>query len=216
MASALLVASASLAQAQQKPPAGQPTKPGQTQAAPQAQDNPQLVYTPWTKQCGKPQEAGAKAGCLTVRGAFAENGFPMSSVTLIEPEGDKKVLRITVPEPVALAPGMRLVIDQGQPIPIAYLTCFRGACLAEIEATADTITKMKTGQNIFVQAVALSNQVVSLPIPLADFKKVNEGPPIDPKVAEEQAKKFQEDMQKRAEEARKKFEAQQQQSQAPK
>jgi hypothetical protein len=38
--------------------------------------------------------------------------------------------------------------------------------------------------------------------------KANEGPPTDPKVFEEQQKKLQEDLQKRADELRKKLENQ--------
>jgi hypothetical protein len=45
-------------------------------------------------------------------------------------------------------------------------------------------------------------------VPLADFTKAHEGPPTDPKVFEEQQKKLQEELQRRADEARKRLEAQ--------
>ncbi len=41
---------------------------------------------------------------------------------------------------------------------------------------------------------------------LKEFAKAYDGPPIDPKVVEEQQKKLQEELQKRAEEARKRLE----------
>jgi len=217
----LVALGASVAVAQQpKPPAQAPKPAPAAPAAPAAQPQqgaaPQFIYSPWTKQCNKPTDPNSKGGCITSRNSFADNGFPMSSVALIEPDGDKKILRLTVPEPIAIAPGMRVVVDQNPPVSAGYTTCFRGACMAEVEATADLITKMKTGQNVFVQAVTLSNQVANLPMPLADFKKSNEGPAVDPKVLEEQAKKFQEDLQRRAEEYRKQVEAQQgQQPQQP-
>jgi len=47
-------------------------------------------------------------------------------------------------------------------------------------------------------------------VPLGDFAKAYDGPPTDPKVFEEQQKKLQEELQRRAEEARKKLEGQQQ------
>ena len=46
-----------------------------------------------------------------------------------------------------------------------------------------------------------------MPLPLVDFGKAYDGPPTDPKVFEEQQKKLQDDLQKRAEEARKKLES---------
>ena len=49
---------------------------------------------------------------------------------------------------------------------------------------------------------------VLLPLPLAgEFAKAYDGPPTDPKVFEENQKKLQEELQKRAEEQRKKLEA---------
>jgi hypothetical protein len=56
---------------------------------------------------------------------------------------------------------------------------------------------------------------ISLPLPLADFAKAYDGPPTDPKVVEEQQRKLQEELQKRAEDARKKLEAQQPATAAP-
>jgi invasion protein IalB len=144
----------------------------------------------------------------------------MASVALFEPDGDKKFIRVTVPVPgpVALGQGARIVVDQGQPTAAPFFTCFANACSAEAEATADTITKMKSGQSLFVQALTLSNQVVSVAVPLADFKKVNEGPPADAKAVEDQQKKFNDQMTKIVEETRKKMEAQAQaqQQQQPK
>ena len=60
-----------------------------------------------------------------------------------------------------------------------------------------------------IQAMSLQNQIVSYPLALADFAKANEGPPTDPKAYEEQQRKMQEDLQKKADELRKKLEQQQ-------
>jgi invasion protein IalB len=219
-AALVTVVAASIAFGQQpKPPAGQPKPaPAPAPAQPVQPAQPpqeQLLYSPWLKQCGKGPEANAKQVCITGRSAFSEAGLPMLSAVLIEPDGDKKILRVTVPEPVALAPGTRVIIDQGQPTPVPYLTCLRNGCIAEVEAVPDMISKFKSGQTLFVQAVVLTNQVVSLPLPLADFKKVNEGPPADPKVVEDQQKKLQEELTRRQEEFRKKIEQQQMQQQQP-
>ena len=57
-----------------------------------------------------------------------------------------------------------------------------------------------------IQAINLAGAAISFPLPLAEFKQANEGAPVDPKVFEEQQKKLQDELQKRAEEARKKLE----------
>lgn len=195
------------AYAQNKPAAPQPAQPNAST---------ELIYAPWTKQCGKAPDAGGKQGCITGMASFADTGFPMVSLLLVEPEGEKGIFRISVPEPVALQPGIRLVVDQGEPLSGSYLSCFQGACAAQVESTPDAITKMKSGKILSVQVVTPNNQVAAFLLPLADFKKVHEGPASDPKVIAEQVKKLQEDLQKRQQATLQRLQQQQQQQQPPK
>src|SRR5579863_434025 len=73
----------------------------------------------------------------------------------------------------------------------------------------DMIAKMKKGQGLVVQAINSTGQPICLVLPLTDFAKAYDGPPTDPKVFEEQQKKLQDELQKRADEARLKLEQQQ-------
>jgi invasion protein IalB len=189
-------------------PAQQPAAP-QQQAQPGQQQMPQLIYSPWAKFCGKGQDANAKQVCFTGKDARTEAGQPVVAAALIEPEGEpKKLFRITLPSPLQLQYGTRLIVDQQQPMTGPFFTCFANGCMADYEATPDMITKLKGGQVLTIQAINLAGAAISFPVPLTDFKKANEGPPTDPKVFEEQQKKLQDELQKRAEEARKKLETQ--------
>ena len=212
-------------------PAKKPTKPAPTpaQAAPsgdvqpappqgQAQgggDQVQLIFSPWTKFCLKGQDATAKQVCFTGKDARIESGMPVVAAVLIEPEGEpKKILRVTLPLGMQLIHGTRVIIDQNQPLTAPYVICFTNGCMADYETTPDMITKMKSGQGLVVQAINSTGQPISLVLPLTDFAKAYDGPPTDPKVFEEQQKKLQEELQRRADEARKKLESQQGQPQA--
>jgi invasion protein IalB len=204
-----------------KPPAAQATPPGDAQQAPpqgQAQgggDQVQLIFSPWTKFCLKGQETNAKQVCFTGKDARIESGMPVVAAVLIEPETEpKKILRVTLPLGMQLIHGTRVIIDQNQPMTAPYVICFTNGCMADYEATADMITKMKSGQGLVVQAINSTGQPISLVLPLTDFAKAYDGPPTDPKVFEEQQKKLQEELQRRADEARKKLESQQSQPQA--
>ena len=225
-------APASPAQAQQAPPAAAPPQqPGQAPAPPEqaqgqgqgqgqgGQQQVQLIYSPWTKFCLKGQEANnPKQVCFTGKDARIESGMPVVAAVLIEPEGqERKVLRVTLPLGMQLVHGTRVIIDQNQPMTAPYVICFTNGCMADYEANADMIGKMKKGQGIVVQAINSTGQPISLALPLADFAKAYDGPPTDPKVFEEQQRKLQEELQRRADEARKKLENQQgaPQSQAP-
>ena len=134
--------------------------------------------------------------------------MPVVAAVLIEPEGEpKKILRVTLPLGMQLVHGTRVIIDQNQPMTAPYVICFTNGCMADYEANTDMIAKMKTGQGLVVQAINSTGQPISLVLPLTDFAKAYDGPPTDPKVFEEQQKKLQEELQRRADEARKKLEA---------
>ena len=226
-AAALFAAPAALAQQPPKPAAPKPATPKQPPAAqqqPQQQpaqqqqagaDQPQLMYSPWMKVCGKGPDTNNKTVCVITKDGRLENGMPVAVVQLFEPEGEQKVLRVTVPLGMQLQHGTRMLIDQDQPQQQPYRICFPIGCMSDYPVTDDMIAKMKKGQNIVIQAINMQGTPISLPLPLADFAKAYEGPATDPKAFEEQQRKLQEELQKKAEEARKKLEGQQPSAQAP-
>jgi invasion protein IalB len=198
--------------AEQQPAQAPPAGPGQAQ---NGQQGVQLIFSPWTKFClkGQPNQApdpNAKEVCFTGKDARVESGQPVAAAVLIEPQGqEKKLLRVTLPLGMQLSHGTRVIVDQNQPMTAPYVICFTNGCMADYEANADFIGKLKKGQGLVIQAINATGQPISLVMPLNDFAKAYEGPPTDPKVFEEQQKKLQDELQRRADEARKKLESQQ-------
>ena len=191
-------------------PAPAPQQPGAAPSATEAAQPP-LIFSPWTKFCVKGQEGNAQQVCVTGKDGRIESGILAIAAALIEPEAAdaKKILRVTLPLGMLLPQGTRVIIDQGQPMNAPYVFCFTNGCVADYEASVELVGKMKKGQGLMVQGVNSQGQLFSLGLPLTDFAKAYDGPPTDPKVFEDQQKKLQDDLQKRAEEARKKLEAQQ-------
>jgi invasion protein IalB len=215
------------APAAKKPTPAKPAAPAPAAPAPEAQQAPaqgqaeqqqvQLIYSPWTKFClkGQNNEPNAKQVCFTGKDARIESGMPVVAAVLIEPEGEpKKLLRVTLPLGMQLVHGTRVIVDQNQPMTAPYVICFTNGCMADYDASGDLIGKMKKGQGLVIQAINSTGQPISLVLPLADFGKAYDGPPTDPKVFEEQQKKLQDELQRRADEARKKLESQQGQPQS--
>ncbi|HEU4805483.1 MAG TPA: invasion associated locus B family protein [Nitrobacter sp.] len=204
----------------QQPPAASKGKPAaspkgaQAPAAPAAapaDQQVQLIYAPWTKFCLKGQDAKAKQVCFTGKDGRIESGQPVIAAVVIEPEGEpKKILRVTLPLGMQLVHGTRIIIDNNPPQQSPYVICFANGCMSDYELTADMLTHLKKGQNLIVQAINSNGAPLTLPLPLAEFAKAYDGPPTDPKVFEETQKKLQEELQKRAAEARAKLEATQQ------
>jgi len=192
------------APAAQAPPAGAPP----AAAAQPPEQQVQLIYAPWTKFCLKGQEAGAKQVCFTGKDGRIESGQPVIAAVIIEPEGEpKKLLRVTLPLGMQLVHGTRIIVDSNAPLQGPYVICFQNGCMSDYEATPELIASLKKGQNLVVQAINSNGAPLTLPLPLAgEFAKAYDGPPTDPKVFEENQKKLQEELQKRAEEQRKKLE----------
>ena len=219
-AAALMFTAPALAQNQKpaaKPaPKSAPAKPAPANPQqPAAATPPQLMYSPWMKVCGKGQDTNGKKVCVITKDGRLENGMPVAIVQLFEPEGQAKVLRVTVPLGMQLQHGTRVIIDQGQPINEPYKICFPVGCMSDYPVSDDLIKNLKKGHTLTVQAINMQGTPISLPMPLNDFAKAYDGAPTDPKVFEEQQRKLQQELQKKAEEARKKLESQQPPAAAP-
>jgi invasion protein IalB len=219
----LLPAAEAFAQAK-KPVQSAPAQPAQAQPAPQpaqqaAPPQPQAPQGPikvdlvptqndWTKVCGRDQAAN-KDICYTTRDFSAQTGQPpVLALAIYDIKGDDtRIVRLLVPVGLMLRPGFRFAIDKGATHDGAFEICFPNGCFAEAKVNGGIIDQIKKGSTL---SVAVKNQVnneVTFVIPLAGFGKSFDGPPIDPKVLEEQQKKLQEELQKRAEEERKRLEA---------
>jgi invasion protein IalB len=192
--------------AQQPVPKAQPKAPvpkaqpkgGEQPQAQQQQEQPKLNFSPWTKVCPKGQEANAKAVCLTGRDGVVESGIPVVAAVLIEPEGEpRKTLRVTLPLGMALQPGTRVVIDEGQPMTAPYVICAGNGCMADYEASNELIANMKKGKGLAVQGINGAGQPISLVLPLDNFGKAYDGPATDPKVFEDMQRKRFEEFQKK-------------------
>jgi invasion protein IalB len=198
--------------AQQAAPPAAGAPPAAAAAQPPDQQV-QLIYAPWTKFCLKGQDANAKQVCFTGKDGRIESGQPVIAAVIIEPEGEpKKILRVTLPLGMQLVHGTRVIVDGNPPLQSPYVICFQNGCMSDYEATPELLANMKKGQNLVVQAINSNGAPLTLPLPLqesggASFAKAYDGPATDPKVFEENQKKLQEELQKRADEARKKLEA---------
>ena len=198
-----------------KPPAGaqgQQANPPDDAAAPQPQtQQAPAIATPWTKMCNQDPQV-KKDVCLITQEIRAETGQFLASVAIREVQDDpKKTFIIAVPVGMMIQPGLRVVVDQQPPLNAKYALCFPNACYGDTDINAEFIGKMKKAQAMTVQALNQGGRTVSFTMALAGFGKAYDGPALDPKAVEDQRSKLQDEMQKRAEELRKKLTEQGQQ-----
>jgi invasion protein IalB len=166
------------------PAVAQQLAPGPQAAAPVQPGK--LVYSPWTKFCTTPPAtSGVPPICFTGREMLTEAREPIAAAALIEPTGsDKKIFRVTVPAPVQLRYGTRIIIDRGEPLTAPYFTCSGDSCISDYDGGLELLAKLKAGQTLEIQAIALNEKPISLDFSLGDFAKAADGPAsADPKSA---------------------------------
>ncbi len=192
-------------------PAPAPAQPPQIQQLPTGQQA-QLIYTPWTKYCAQGQDPNAKQICFIGKDGRIESGQVVIAAVMVEPDGGtRRILRVTVPLRVQLTHGSRMIIDNNPPVQSPYVICLNNGCVADYEVTPEMIDNLKKGQSLYLQAIDENGAPLTLPLPLQEanggFAKSFDGPPTDPKVFEDNYKKLQDELQKRAGEARQEPEA---------
>jgi invasion protein IalB len=215
---ALLVSAPVLAQTApaQKPAAPQPARPAQGQPQQQQQNaGPTVVQVKaepsqpeWTKVCGKDQNANTEI-CYTTRDFVSDQGQPVLALAVYDVKGQQaqKFVRFVMPLGLLLQPGLRFTVDQGQPVPGRYVMCLPNGCFAEAQVKDDFVASLKKGANLNVSVQNQMGRELTFAVPAAGFGKAFDGPPIDPKVLEEQQKKLQEELQKKSEEMRQKLQS---------
>lgn len=197
-----------------KPPAAAPAQKQTPPAQQQPQSAPlrvdlQPTQGEWTKICGKDQAAN-KEICYTTRDfGTAADQPPVLALAVYDIKGDdQRIVRLLLPVALMLRPGFRFSIDKGATQEGGFEICFPNGCFAEAKVKGPTIEQMKKGTNMNISVKNQANNEVTFGIPLAGFGKAFDGAAIDPKVLEEQQKRLELELQKRAEEQRKSLEGQ--------
>jgi invasion protein IalB len=191
-----LFASAAFPAAAQDPPATPEAAP--TAAAPAAPAENAIPQPDWEKICGKIKDTEE---CHTSRKRLAATGQPLAQFLVIE-RGEKKLLQIAVPPVALIQPGVQVKIDNAEPTGVKYVVCTPGECLALGEINADFITKLKKGGNLTITMLNPQGKPVNFEISLAGFTAVYDGAGINPEEAQARQVRLEEELKKKADEAR--------------
>lgn len=188
-----------------------PSSEAQSQANPQAQAKAeaqappkQLVGTTtgWVRVCQKVRDTD-KEGCSIKQDVVAENGAFLASLAVQEITGQqRRQLIITTPLGMALQAGLLVRIDNEKAVPAKFATCLVNGCFSGLEITPEMIDTMKKGKNAFITVRNIQGAPLDLTVPLTSFSKAYDGPAMDVQALQEQQKKLQEELLKRAEKAR--------------
>jgi invasion protein IalB len=149
-----------------------------------------LNYAPWIKTC-------LNETCFVWSQGLSDCG-PVASAILIERPGEpKKTLHVTLPPRVNAERGVRIIIDQSEPIERPYTGCRVNGCLAEYEAGAELVDKLKHGRILALETMDKSNSPIRFVIPLVGLADAYDGASHEPKVFESTMEKLQAEIEAR-------------------
>jgi invasion protein IalB len=140
-----------------------------------------LVFSHWTKVCQNLERGGAQQlVCFTSENGRTDSGTSFVAAVLIDTGSSdtEKILRVTMPLGVRLADGTWIAVDQDQPMTAPYIICVTLGCVADYQASRGLIDKLRAGKDLVIKAVNGEGQLVSFVLPLLDFSKAYDGPPI--------------------------------------
>lgn len=187
--------------APEKAPAAAPKKDAKGGDAPQSA---------WVKLCeagqtvakdkdGKEKKQDLKI-CMTMHERLDGNsGMTVVSAAVRQVEGqDKLYFMIMVPTEVVLKPGMRATFIppdlwekavKGEQVDekrlkefrLEYTICHPGGCNAEIDATPELISSLKSSGGFMVTFLHIAGQRAIIPVALAGFDAALSGQPVDNK-----------------------------------
>ena len=163
-----------------------------TPAATEGTDFLALNYAPWIKTC-------LNETCFVFsEGHPPPDCYPVVSAAFIERLGElKKTLSVTLPPRVNTERGVRIIIDQSEPIERPYAGCRANGCMANYEAGEDLVDKLKHGHILALEAVDKANLPIRLIMPLVGFADAYDGASHEPKVFETTQEKLKAEIEER-------------------
>ena len=184
---------------------GQATKP----AAPLGPVKLDLIglQPQWMKQCSKDQ--GGKEVCLTQREFGQVVDQPPTLIIAVYQVGEEhRFARFVLPLGFLLNPGFRLLPEKGEPIAGRFAFCLPQGCFAEAELSGAGINALRKSATASVVVKNQANNEVTFIVPMKDFAGAYDGPPMDPKVIEQQNQELQRQLEEKARQQREQLEKQ--------
>jgi len=131
------------------------------------------TYGDWGYKCDKAAD-GSNELCYVFQNVTKKEGGELVLGVRIAYREDQPdpLIVATVPLGSLLPPGAALVMDDVEPIKLAYFLCAQQGCTTVATAlTPAMIEAMKKGEKAVVRVAAPNKQVVGLPLSLTGFTK---------------------------------------------
>ena len=137
----------------------------------------------WVKVCSKNEQTENTQVCLVkYEGLDPKTGDVLVAAAVRTVEGqDKQDLIVTVPIAYSLdmPPGIRIKIDEDEPISLQYAGCTPKSCQAQVELTNQVLDRMRKGNQMLVAAISVQQKPLTFRVLLNGFATTSDGVPVD-------------------------------------
>ena len=159
----------------------------------------------WYKVCTQQAENDV---CVVQNIVAAGNGQLLTAVGLITVEGqvNQRVMQVSVPSARMVQPGINMQIDGGQATKLEYAVCMPDKCVAEVPLTDQIVNSFKAGGEVVFTSVNFQRAPNPINISLSGFTEAFDGEAMAQSELEERQRVLQEEMQRKAAEARQRLE----------
>jgi invasion protein IalB len=159
----------------------------------------------WYKACTQQAENDV---CVVQNIVAAGNGQLLTAVGLISVEGqvNQRVMQVSVPSARLVQPGINMQIDGGQATKLDFAVCMPDKCVAEVPLTDAMVAEFKRGGEVVFTSVNFQRAPNPISISLSGFTQAFDGEAMAQSELEERQRVLQEEMQRKAAEARQRLE----------
>ena len=134
-----------------------------------------VKYSPWQKLCFASSD-GTTICRMTSTGTDSLDQV-LVRVDLIERADGPARLQLFVPQGANLQHGVKVTVDQGEPIEVPFNWCLTNICIAARGIDQTVAAQMESGQQLKLELTDLYSSSVVISLPLKQFAAVHTEPP---------------------------------------
>jgi invasion protein IalB len=169
-----LAASACVPASAQAPKKAAPAAPAPAQA-PAASPSPaeQAAQPPapgWVSRCSSASRDASLECAVEETAVLTKTGQLIVAVSIrVTSDTRQPVALVQLPLGLNLPVGAKLQIDDGKTIDLQIQTCENRGCYSNTPVSPEMLTALKSGKQLKVVFQNLNKEVITIPMPLADF-----------------------------------------------
>ncbi|MEJ1334723.1 MAG: invasion associated locus B family protein [Candidatus Sedimenticola sp. (ex Thyasira tokunagai)] len=127
-------------------------------------------YKDWSKLCETPKGLDQEICYIFQNITVKDTGQVIMNINIHYPENlDKAAMVVTLPMGVALVPGIRVQVDEGEAVGVPYSVCLNNGCRAGFPLEEKMLAALKKGSKLNITFASLQGKGTKFTTSLSGF-----------------------------------------------